>query len=148
MPSQSNDPSAVQKRLLAFDIGSKRIGLALWNPAAKLATPLETRHRKTLAQDLAAFKSIIDREQIEALVVGLPTTLLGRESVSTENAKFWIEKLETEFKLPVFTVDESLSSREADDLMRLTTGKTKQKEKRDSIAAALILEAFINGLAK
>lgn len=135
-----------QKRLLGFDIGSKRIGLALWNPAARLATPLEVRHRKTLAEDIRYFKAIIENEKVEALVVGLPTTLQGKDSESTQNARFWIAKLENDMGLPVYSVDESLSTQGADELMRLTTRKSKQKEKRDSIAAALILEEFINGL--
>jgi putative Holliday junction resolvase len=141
-------PNMAEMRLLGFDIGSKRIGLAVWNPKARLASPLEVRHRKTLAEDLSYFKSIITREKIEALVVGIPTTLGGKESISTENARFWVQKLETEMALPVFTTDESLSSKNADELMRSTTPKTKQKEKRDSIAAALILEEFLNGLAQ
>lgn len=136
------------QRLLAFDIGSKKIGLAIWNPASRLVTPLEIRLRKTLAEDIKHFKNLVDQENIHGLVVGIPLSLSGNETPSTENARFWVEKLKESIGLEVYTIDESLSTQGADDIMRITTRKTKMKEKRDSIAAALILEEFINGLAE
>lgn len=143
----SIDTNPSQKRLLALDIGSKRIGLAIWNPKARLAEPIDLRRRKTLAEDLKFLNALIGEREIEALLVGIPLTLGEKESESTKNARFWVDTLKSKLGLPVYEWDESLSSRDADDLMRLTTKKSKQKDKRDSIAAALFLEEFIRGLA-
>jgi putative holliday junction resolvase len=139
------DPSsrnASQKRLLAFDIGTKRIGLALWNPEARLASPLEVRERKDLKTDLAYFSHLVKQHRIEALVVGIPYNLEGKETPSTTNAKFWQETLAKHFEFPVYVTDEALSTKDAMSVLRQTGAKNK-KQKVDSLAAALILEDFI-----
>lgn len=137
-----------QNRLLGFDIGSKRIGLALWNPGAQLASPLPIRHRKTLKEDLAFFLKVLSDHQVEGLVVGIPTSLQGRETESTKNARFWVDKLTETMNLPVYTADEAMSTKEANEILRETSSVKRRDEKRDSIAAALILEEFIRGLAE
>ena len=136
----SEDP--IKQRVLGLDIGSKRIGLALWEPASKLTRPLEVRQRKSLKEDLRYFEELFKKENIEALVVGLPITLSGQISSSTETALFWIDQFNTHFKLPVYSFDESLTTKEAFRIMEGESLETKKK-KKDSIAAALILEGFM-----
>lgn len=129
-------------RLLGLDPGSKRIGLAVWNPQARLARPLSVLTRKTISYDIEFLRKIIETEEIQAIVLGWPVALSGNETSSTDNARFWESKLIESFGLPVFPQDEALSSKEAlKDLKDLKV--SKKKEKLDSIAAAYILEEFV-----
>ena len=144
--SSNTDDDITQKRILAFDIGSKRIGLAVWNPGARLATTLPMRQRKTLKEDIAYFRNVIETEKVEAILVGLPISLGGKKTESTENALFWVKQLKKHFDLPVRTYDESLSSVEALRIIKLK--KTKDKKLlKDSLSAALFLEEFIRAQA-
>jgi len=129
-------------RLLGLDVGTVRIGLATWNPEAKLSSPLEVRTRKTLKEDLRFLKHLIEVRQIEGFVVGVPYNLQGNETQSTKNALFWSQCLKENFSLPVFECDEALSTKEANSLLRQSGVKNK-KDKVDSLAAALILDEFI-----
>lgn len=124
--------------LLAIDTGSARMGLAIYRPDSQLISPLSVLHRKSLAKDLEHLRGVIEREGIEALVVGVPEQISPRaKSPSRQNAEFWIQKLGEVFKLPVYTQDESLSSQEA------MKRAQKKNEAIDSLAAAVILEDFI-----
>jgi putative Holliday junction resolvase len=138
------DPKTL--KILAMDIGSKRIGLAIWNPAAKLSRPIDARKRKTLKEDIAYLKQIVIENEIEAFLIGIPLSLGGKITESTKNAHFWVEQMKT-FSLPVFTFDESFSTQDAFAIMQETTARKKHKEKKDSIAAALFLEEFIRETA-
>jgi len=129
-------------RLLGLDIGSVRIGLATWNPEARLSTPIEVRTRKTLKEDLSFLKQLLEVRQIEGFVVGIPYNLEGKETPSTKNALFWSQCLKENFQLPVFECDEALSTKEALSLLRQSGVKNK-KQKVDGLAAALILDEFI-----
>lgn len=137
-----NSQAPTHLRVLSLDIGSKRIGLALWNPLTKLANPLAVRHRKTLKIDLEFFKELVRKHEVQAFLVGLPISLGGTSTQSTENARFWIETLKTQFSIPVFSYDESLSTRDALEAMRHKKRQDRQQMK-DSIAAAIILEGFM-----
>lgn len=133
-----------QKRLLAFDIGTVRIGLAAWLPGSQLAVALPYRRRNSLKEDLKYFRTLIEERSIEALVVGLPIALSGKKTDSTKNAEFWVNTLKTEFSLPVYTQDESLSSQQAESrLIQMGHSRQKRKEQIDSLAASIILEDFL-----
>ncbi len=138
--------SLINQKILCLDIGSKRIGLALWNPAAKLARPFSLRERKTLKEDLHFLENLIKEYEIEAFLIGLPTSLDGKITESTKNALFWVEQVKRRFSLPVYTFDEALSTVEAIQILRKSGSKNKVK-KVDSVAAALILEEFIRSHA-
>lgn len=129
-------------KLLGLDIGTKRIGLAIWNPTAKLVRPLPKLDRKKLQLDLEAIRKIVEQERVEAFVVGIPHSLSGNTTESTLNAEFWVSSLKKNFELPVFTEDESLSTKEAMREMQ-EMGVRSKKQKVDSRAAAIILENFV-----
>lgn len=135
-------------KLLAIDVGSKRMGLAVWNPEAALARPLMHLKRTKLTTDLATLEQLVAAEQIEGFLVGLPIGLEEQRTQSTKNAEFWVKTLEERFDRPVFTVDESFSTAEAIALLRergvKLTSKT-MKDMKDSISALLFLEEFMRG---
>lgn len=141
-----DDQDPRSQKILSLDIGSKRIGLALWNPQARLSRPLDVLKRKTLKQDLNLIKSLVETEKIEAFLVGMPYGLNEQITESTKNSIFWKETLEKNFDLPVYTFDESLSTKDAMDILQERDVKMRSKTalaKKDSFAAALILEEFI-----
>jgi len=118
------------------------MGLALWNPKAQMASLLDHRKRTSLKQDLKFFRELVQKHEVEVFLIGLPYSLSGNETESTKNALFWVETLKREFSLPVYTQDESLSSVEAESILKVTHS-SHRKQKRDSISAALFLEEFI-----
>lgn len=137
-----------KKTILSLDIGSKRIGLALWNPTTKLITPLPLRKRETLKKDLHYFSDLIQQHHVEAILIGLPLSLGEKMTPSTEMALFWVGQIKDFLKLPVYTLDESFSTKDALVLMKTLNKKNKEKEnKKDSIAAAIILQEFIHHVA-
>ncbi len=136
-------PNTVSKmRILALDVGSKVIGLAVWGVENQWSKPIDARRRKILKEDMVFFRKLISDLKIEGFLVGLPYSLSGNTTQSTENALFWVEQLKKEFELPVFTYDESLSTKEALELLK-DRSKKERKEKKDSIAAGLFLEEFM-----
>ena len=64
-------------RVLALDVGEKRIGLAISDPEGRLAVPLETIQRSKESADLRAIAAVVEREGVETLLVGLPLSLSG-----------------------------------------------------------------------
>jgi putative Holliday junction resolvase len=132
---------ALGKRILAIDTGDKRMGFAVWDPLSALARPLPVWERKGLKRDLQQIETLIAEEAIEAILVGIPFTD-NTESPSLKSAYFWVDQLLKEFPLPLWTCDETMSSFEAEEALRLRAEKNK-KGKRDSWSAAFFLEGFI-----
>jgi putative Holliday junction resolvase len=132
----------VEQKILAVDVGSKRMGLAFWEPKTRWITPLPLRVRKTLKEDLEFFGNVLKEREVEVILVGLPIGLDGRITKSTENALFWVDQFKTQFGLPVHTYDESLSTKDALKLLK-DRSKKEKNQKKDSVAAALILEEFV-----
>lgn len=117
------------------------MGFAIWDPRSQLIRSLPQYQRRGLKNDLLALQKIVEQEGVEALVVGIPQNE-GRPSSSESAALFWEKKLRAQFDLPVWSCDESMSSRQAEEILRGQSPKRKKK-KKDSLAAALFLEAFI-----
>lgn len=130
--------------LLAFDVGSKRIGLALWNPRIQLSSELPARNRKNLRSDLQFFKELFHKHEVSAVVIGWPLSLAGHYTPSTERAEFWKNTIEKHFDCPVYCQDESLSTRDAETILKQRGLSSKRvKEHKDSLAALIILEDFL-----
>jgi len=133
-------------KLLAVDVGTHRMGFAVWNPASGLTSPLPVYKRRGIDRDLQWVSQILSEHSIEAFVVGLPTSLAEKETESTKNSRYWIEQLKSRFSLPVFSQDESLSTKEAESILRIRgVSQKKRKDSVDSLAAALFLEEFLKG---
>ncbi len=133
------------ERFLCLDIGDKRIGVAVSDPFNSYALPVETYSRKNLRLDLEKIKGYVKDKGITALVCGLPVNFDGSPSIQTQKAEFFIEKLKEILSVEVFTVDERCSTCEAEDTL-ISQGKSRQERKQfvDSLAAATILQGFLN----
>lgn len=135
-------------RILAFDYGMKRTGIAVTDPLKMIASPLttvDTSHLHIwLQQYLAA-------EQVESFVVGLPSRLSGEDTHATQPVLLFIEKLKEVYPgIPVFTIDERLSSREAkQSIISSGAGKQKRADKKllDTVSATLILQTHLQRIS-
>lgn len=133
------------ERFLCLDIGDKRIGVAVSDPFNSYALPVETYVRKNLKTDLEKMRFYVKDKCITAIVCGLPVNFDGTPSVQTQKALVFIEKLKETLGLEVYSVDERCSTCEAEETL-ISQGKSRQERKQvvDSLAAATILQGFLN----
>ncbi len=135
----------VRGRRIAFDYGDSRIGVAICDPDGILATPLpflDSRHPKLVAQ----IKALFDEYLPIAIYVGEPRHLSGEQGIAVEKAHEFAESLRFNFQIPIYFVDERLSTVDAARKLR-ESGKSTRESKTliDSMAAVAILES---GLAR
>ena len=132
-------------RLLALDIGERRIGVALSDPMHIIASPHSIIDRKITPDYIDEIQKLISEEEVEALVIGLPLTLRNNVSKQTQKVQLIIKELNTELTLPIYTVDERLSSVSAENALKLKGVKTgHNKGEIDKTAAAIFLQEFLD----
>lgn len=129
-------------RYLAIDYGTKRTGLAICDAAETIASPLTVLEgQKELP---ARISKIVEAENVEAVVLGLPLNMSGSESAQTKLVLKFAKQLTNRLNIPVHLQDERLSSFGAEQkLESANLTKGKKKKRLDAIAAAEILEAFL-----
>ena len=149
MDEPSNPP-----RIAAFDLGDKRIGVALTDPLGYTAQPLLTIHRKTPHLDLKSIGRILRKHAVAEIVVGLPLHISGDESPRARKAHDFAAQLRAEFNLPVHLIDERLTTWEAHQLLdeaghsrRTAADRNARKQIIDQVAAVLILRTFLESRA-
>ena len=132
-------------RSLGLDIGDKRIGVALSDPAGILASPLTIINCRDNAADVAAITDIISRQQVKQVIVGLPRSMDGSLGKQAEKVKAFTEELCRHTEVRIDFRDERLTTVSAKRLMRAAnTRKAKKKTRHDAIAAALILQGYLD----
>ena len=140
----------MEKRIIAFDIGDKRIGVAASDPFNTFALPGETYWRtKSAEEDVRALLRIADEKGAGLIVCGLPLNADGTESAQTEKTRRFAALLAAQTQLPVVFEDERCSTAEAEGVL-IAGGvrREKRKESIDSIAASYILEGYLNKIKK
>lgn len=133
----SQDPAIV----LGFDYGTKRIGVAIGQSLTGAARPLEVLHARDDVPDWEAITRLIRTWQPTSLVVGLPIDMDGSEQDVTARARRFSRQLKGRYNLTVHLMDERLSSIEAASRLR---EQGKPTNKRDAMAAQVILESWLN----
>jgi putative Holliday junction resolvase len=131
-------------RIIAFDYGTKRIGIAVTDPLQIIATGLDTIHPKDIIEYL---KKYLLTEQVEAFVIGDPKQMDGSPSDSARHVKGFSTLLKKTFpNIPQHWIDERFTSKLAQQTIMLS-GLKKQdrrnKERVDTIAATIILQYFM-----
>lgn len=132
-------------RILAIDLGKKRTGLAVTDPLKIIASPLDYVSTNELTTYL---KSYLQKEHVEAIVVGMPSRHDNSDSEMTVPAKNLAKKLTTLFpEVDIFTHDERFTSKMA--LHSMLESGMKKKDRRvkgnvDKISAAIILQSFLD----
>jgi putative Holliday junction resolvase len=122
------------EKYLGVDWGSKRIGLATADEETGLSLPLGT------VSDLAGLLQTIDDEEITKIIIGRPYQMASLEHTINPVYLKFLDQLKNQTSIPVIEIDERLSSLAADAL----GGPKKMRASRDEIAAALILQNYID----
>jgi putative Holliday junction resolvase len=126
-------------QIMALDVGSKRIGVAIATTEARIAHPLTTLDAETNVDQ--QLRQLIVAESVEALVVGLPRGLDGQETGQTAAVRQFVTTLQ-HFGLPIHFQDEALTSRKAKAELE-ERGKPYVKGDVDALAATFILDDFL-----
>lgn len=133
------------RRVLALDVGSKRIGVAVTDPLGITAQGLETIQRQNKRKDWEALGQVLTKYDVAEIVVGLPLRLSGAEGTQSEKMRRFAEELHARFSLPVHLWDERWTSTEANRLLRETNLSIEKRGKAvDRMAAALILQGWLD----
>jgi putative Holliday junction resolvase len=135
-------------RLLGVDFGTVRVGLAVSDPDRILASPLATYTRRDVDADAAYFRQVIAAEEIVGLIVGLPLHTDGREGVKAKEAREYGTWLGNVTGLQVEYADERFTTVFAESAL-WNAGLThkRRKDRRDRVAAQMLLQSYIDGLA-
>jgi putative Holliday junction resolvase len=132
-------------RVLALDIGEKRVGVATGDTSARIALPLTILAAKDLSAGSPAFRRLIEDHEPELLVIGLPLSLSGEETQQTQRVRDCAERLAAATGLPLVYQDERLSSAEARRHLREAGCTEREMRGRiDAVAASLILRAYLD----
>jgi putative Holliday junction resolvase len=130
--------------LMALDVGSKRIGIAVADPSGTFALPVATLTRTDPREDLAAIKNYLESYGVDELVVGDPLTLRGERGVAARAMDAFVESLRAIFSGAIHRMDERLTTAQATkSLIAADVSRKKRREVVDRMAAALILESFM-----
>ena len=129
-------------RSLGLDIGDKRIGVALSDPQGILASPLTIIDCSHDRADIEAIIAIVSQNQVGQIIVGLPLSMDGSIGKQAEKVKAFTRELCNHTEVPVEFRDERLSTVSARRLMQ-TVRKTR-KTRHDAVAAALILQSYLD----
>ena len=134
-------------RVLGFDYGLKRIGVALANTDVHIANPLCTIQNTDKESRWKAITALVEEWRPDHFVVGLPLYLNGDDSEFSEHTKRFARQLEGRYNLSVDMVPEQLTSAEAEGLLKHArqSGKKNRtrKEEIDQLAASIILENWL-----
>ena len=136
-------------RILGFDVGDRRIGLAISDPLGYTAQPLFTLHRTSRKADLKSVARVLRKHGVTEAVVGNPLYMSGDQSPQAAKAQAFAEELRTEFGIAVHLWDERLTTTEAHRHLNDAghAGGRGRKAIIDQVAAVLILQAFLEARA-
>lgn len=136
--------------MLGIDVGERRVGLAISDPTRTLARPLDTLTTAGSAASIDRVVAIIDRLRAEddglhEIVVGLPSRLDGTATDATARVATFVEALRGRTPLGIVTVDERLTSREAEQRLAVTERDWRRRKPRiDAAAAAIFLQDYLD----
>jgi putative Holliday junction resolvase len=132
-----------------LDYGEKRIGVAICDELGLTAQGLPTIIRKTKKHDWEILGGLISNYKVEKIVIGYPVRLDGSEGIQCEKVNRFTALLEATFSLPVVKWPETLSTKEAEEIL-INSGVRWEKRKKmvDKLAACLILQGYLDSIAK
>jgi putative Holliday junction resolvase len=134
-------------RILALDPGTKRVGVAISDETRTLATPLEFIPAEPFADFLARLKTLIREREVGLILVGVPRNMDGSYGPAAAQAQQFVAVLKEAIPVPIQTVDERLSTVQAQRLLRAAGKRArKQKTRIDQSAAAVLLQSYLDTL--
>jgi len=130
---------------MALDVGDKRIGIAVSDETNIISIAVDVIERKTLKQDIERIKDFTKEYKIGKIVVGLPLTMKGGESIQTEKVNKFIDRLGEMINIPVISFDERLSTVQGERLLiKADISRRKRKKLIDKVAAQIILQTYLD----
>ncbi len=136
-----------QQRLLGIDLGDKTMGLSLSDVTWTIATPYQTLKRQSDNQAIDQLITVIRTFKVAGIVMGYPLNMNGSPGPQSEKVLKFIEKLLSNFDIPVFLWDERLSTMAVTrTLVNADISRKKQKKAVDKMAASYILQGVLDSL--
>lgn len=132
-------------RVLALDIGEVRVGIAVSDPAGRVASPVTVLPAQEVLAHAVTFRRVLEDWEPELLVCGLPRTLAGEEGPQAGRVRAQAEKIARSCGLPLEFEDERLSSAEAKRILKEQgLSERAMRGKVDSVAAGLFLQSWLD----
>jgi putative Holliday junction resolvase len=133
------------RRLLGLDVGDKTLGVAVSDALRITAQGVTVYQRTSLAADLTFIQQLVERYDVESIVVGLPRNMDGSIGPQAQKTQAFIERLRQSSQIPVTTWDERLTTRQVERvLLTANTSRRRRREVRDRLAAQLILQSYLD----
>ena len=138
-------PQNAKERILALDLGKKRIGLALSDPLGITAQGLPTLQRTRIRDDIDALAALADEREVGLFLLGLPLHMTGKEGRQAEYTRDFAQRLEERTGIRVRFWDERLTTVEAQRVLKSSgISIAKRAEAVDKLAAQILLESFLD----
>lgn len=135
-------------RILALDPGTVRVGVAVSDELAMLASPLEFIPAEPFAEFALRLKQLLAEKQVSQIIVGLPRNMDGTYGPAADKARAFIAALQAEVTVPVRPWDERLTTKQASRMMSQAGRKARdQKGRVDQAAAAVLLQSYLDSLS-
>ncbi len=132
-------------RILALDHGTVRIGVAVSDELKIMATPLEFISADPFSGFLARLKDLLREKEVELILIGMPRNMDGSYGAAALKVQEFISVLKDAVAVPIKTMDERLSSVQAQRFLRAAGKKSKQQRGHvDQTAAAIILQSYLD----
>jgi putative Holliday junction resolvase len=133
-------------RSLGIDLGTRRIGIAMSDSSGVIASPLTVVMRSsTHAQDHKKIQELIDEYEVDCVVVGMPLSMSGKVGPAAKSAQEEIKELEIALSVPIYSYDERLTSKTANESMMQANIKAQARRRIvDKIAAAVMLQGWLD----
>jgi putative Holliday junction resolvase len=140
---------APEARLLGLDVGSKTVGLALSDVTRSIATPYGTVRRTKFTEDAKAIREAVEKNQVGALVIGLPINLDGSEGPRAQSTRAFARNLAARVEVPMIFWDERLSTAAVErHLIEAGASRKRRAQVIDRMAAAYILQGALDRLSR
>jgi putative Holliday junction resolvase len=135
----------VTGRILALDVGRKRIGLAVSDPLGITAQGLPTLQRTRIREDLEALERLCREYEVRLLLIGHPLHMSGDESRQSIYTREFADRLRERTQVPVEFLDERLTTVQAERVLRESGISIEKRAKAvDQLAAVLLLQSFLD----
>jgi len=136
-------------RILAIDHGTKRIGIAVSDELKLIAQPLEFIPAEPFLAFLTRLKELLRVKEVELVLVGMPRNMDGSYGPAALKVQEFVAALRSAITVPIQTWDERLTSVQANRfLIEGEVRREKRKEKVDKMAAAILLQSYLDSLAR
>jgi len=132
-------------RILALDVGDKRIGVAISDELEISAHGLTTITRSDLKKEIRDIQEIVSEYNVEEIVVGMPVMMNGSVGIQAEKVGRFVDELKRDFRIPIKLFDERLSTRLIEKtLIAADMSREKRKKVIDKLSAVIILQDYMS----